>query len=85
LGCRHNLVQRFDGELFAVILDDGRTADCVLELANRRGAMTLEEIGDIFGVSRERIRQIENSAIKKLKRRRGVDPLLADWKEARCV
>ena len=32
------------------------------------GAQTLEEIGDYFGVTRERIRQIEVTAIKKLRR-----------------
>jgi RNA polymerase primary sigma factor len=29
---------------------------------------TLEEVGDKFGVTRERIRQIENLALKKLRR-----------------
>ena len=30
-------------------------------------ARTLEEVGQIFGVTRERIRQIENKAIRKLR------------------
>jgi RNA polymerase primary sigma factor len=29
--------------------------------------MTLEEVGQAFGVTRERIRQIENNTLKKLK------------------
>jgi RNA polymerase primary sigma factor len=42
----------------------------VLELRyglNGRKPMTLEEVGDAFGVTRERIRQIENSTLKRLK------------------
>jgi RNA polymerase primary sigma factor len=41
----------------------------VLELRyglNGRQPMTLEEVGDAFGVTRERIRQIENNTLKKL-------------------
>jgi len=30
--------------------------------------MTLEEVGDIFGVTRERVRQIQNIALKKIRR-----------------
>ena len=33
---------------------------------------TLEEIGEIFGLTRERIRQLENKALKKMKRSLGV-------------
>ena len=32
------------------------------------GPLTLEEVGRTFGVTRERIRQIENNTLKKLKR-----------------
>ena len=42
----------------------------VLELRyglNGRDPLTLEEVGDAFGVTRERIRQIENHTLKKLK------------------
>jgi len=38
---------------------------CALDLADR-GGMTLEEIGDIIGLTRERIRQIERIALPKL-------------------
>ena len=34
---------------------------------NGHRAMTLEEVGRAFGVTRERIRQIETSTLKKLK------------------
>jgi RNA polymerase primary sigma factor len=30
---------------------------------------TLEETGNVFGITRERIRQIEESALRKLRRR----------------
>jgi len=39
-------------------------------------AMTLEEIAEVFGTSRERIRQIEQNALRKLRirlRAKGID------------
>jgi DNA-directed RNA polymerase sigma subunit (sigma70/sigma32) len=39
-------------------------------------AMTLEEIADIYGTSRERIRQIEQNALRKIRgrlRAKGID------------
>lgn len=41
------------------------THDCALAVANR-GAHTLEEIAQILGMTRERVRQIEEAAITKL-------------------
>ena len=41
---------------------------CLLDLATR-GPYTLAQIGDIFDLSRERIRQIEAGALRKLARR----------------
>ncbi len=41
---------------------------CLLDLASR-GPYTLAQIGDIFDLSRERIRQIEAGALRKLARR----------------
>jgi RNA polymerase primary sigma factor len=38
--------------------------------------MTLEEIGDLRGVTRERVRQIESSLIRKLKNPQVLDPIL---------
>jgi RNA polymerase primary sigma factor len=34
---------------------------------NRERALTLEEIGERFGLTRERVRQIKEKAIKRLK------------------
>jgi len=51
-------------------------ASCVLDVADE-GA-TLDEVGDIFGVSRERVRQIEEIALRKLARRQGE---ITAWKK----
>ena len=43
-----------------------------------RRSMTLEEIADVFGTSRERIRQIEQNALRKIRgrlRAKGIDNL----------
>ena len=41
---------------------------CALDVAER-GGMTLEEIGDLLNVTRERARQVEQGALVKLKRK----------------
>jgi len=41
---------------------------------DRRGELTLKEIGDKYGFSRERIRQLERDALKKLRARLEVAP-----------
>lgn len=41
------------------------TETCVLDIADR-GGMTLEEVGEILNLTRERIRQLEFSALLKL-------------------
>lgn len=40
---------------------------CVLDVAERQG-MTLEEVGTLFNLTRERIRQVQNAATAKVKR-----------------
>jgi RNA polymerase primary sigma factor len=50
-------------------LDDGRIK-------------TLKEIGEVFNISRERVRQIETKAISKLKHPSRTKQLVA-WKEER--
>ncbi len=42
---------------------------------------TLEDVGKECNVTRERIRQIENKALKKLRHNFGTKPELRDWKE----
>jgi DNA-directed RNA polymerase sigma subunit (sigma70/sigma32) len=45
---------------------------CALEAAEQ-GGMTLEEIASRFALTRERVRQIELSALRKLERQLGRD------------
>ena len=62
---------------------DGRSRDVIVlrfGLGNQ-DAMTLEEVGRLFGVTRERIRQIESKAMKKLsheKRRAILAPFIRE-------
>jgi RNA polymerase primary sigma factor len=61
-------LQREDVQRALAVLPD-RDRE-VLELRyglNGRRPLTLEEVGDAFGVTRERIRQIENNTLKRLK------------------
>lgn len=49
---------------------DGRTQTCLEYYLGLRGPkLTLEEIGEIYGISRERIRQIMVKGLKKLRKR----------------
>jgi DNA-directed RNA polymerase delta subunit len=45
------------------------------------GRQTLEEIGGLYNLTRERVRQIERASLKKLKEIEGLDKQLSDIKE----
>ena len=56
IGCHYHLESNKTGE------------SCALDVADK-GEHSLEEIGEIMGVTRERVRQIEANALFKLSRR----------------
>lgn len=49
-------------------LEESATESCVLDMADK-GGMTLEEVGEVMGITRERVRQIEEVALFKLKKK----------------
>ena len=69
-GCRHHLALEVQPsgsivEVFAGVEIWDMPHTCALDLADE-GAHVLEDVGAIFGVTRERIRQIEVVALAKL-------------------
>lgn len=83
--CRHHLYNpisiteggsvRIDYDLSDDIDEWGET--CSLDLADQ-GGMTLEEVGDVLGVTRERVRQIVDGALGKLAAQGSVGALAND-------
>lgn len=70
VGCRHHLALDVspNGSIAFFFDDPSEMSDtCSLDVADR-GEHTLGEIADILGVSRERIRQVEEATIKRLGR-----------------
>lgn len=47
---------------------------CALDVADR-GGLTLEEVGEILNLTRERVRQVEAAGLKRLKEEAGQDDL----------
>ncbi len=70
LSCRFNLtlevtsarsIQSMDLDEFVEV-----EASCALDVADR-GGITLEEVGSLLGVTRERVRQIEEIALARVR------------------
>lgn len=66
LSCKYNLALDLTsaGSIQTYELDDLEES-CALDVADR-GGITLEEVGSLIGVTRERVRQIEERAAKRL-------------------
>ncbi len=73
VGCRHHLL--FDVSASGSIRYNGPTTDpldlppdlsCSLDVVDLRGRLTLEEVGALFHLVRERARQIEDEALSRL-------------------
>jgi len=80
--CRYNLYLdiRGDGVLrvnFPNLEPDEMMASCALDMAED-GPRTLDQVAGLMGMSKERARQIEASALAKLRDALGADELLDD-------
>jgi hypothetical protein len=85
-GCEFNLavdISRRNGTMQIVGDPELMSETCVLDVVDRGGA-TLEEVGAIYGVTRERMRQVEAGAAAKLKERVSRD-LLDGWTNTETV
>src|SRR5258708_16467489 len=73
VSCKHNLYLDVNPETGSIKLNfpDKEVWElaetCALDVAER-GGITLEEVGEIMNLTRERIRQVEVSGLEKLKR-----------------
>ncbi len=61
-----------------------RSGVCALDVVDERGSLVLAEIAELYALSRERVRQIERDALRKLRvaaERRGLvfEVLVAGW------
>jgi hypothetical protein len=79
-GCRYHLLLKVtkNGKLkfpFEEKEFDEIEETCALRVADR-GSHTLQEVGDFFNLTRERIRQIEKTALEKLSQ----NILMLEWR-----
>ncbi len=70
ISCRHNLWMDVNQTGGIILRESGVEPEdaehsCSLDLA-QQGGMTLEEVGGVMSICRERVRQIENAALAKL-------------------
>lgn len=84
LACRHHLALDIHPQRGSITINkpdvpiEEMVETCALDVADR-GPVTLEEIGEIMNITRERVRQIEERALAKAKYRAplvGADPEL---------
>ena len=80
MGCEFSLaldVSRRNGLITIVGDPDQMTDTCLLDVTDR-GPAQLDELGAIYDLSRERIRQVETAALERLRASTPPD-LLDDW------
>jgi hypothetical protein len=80
LACKHHLYLDVNPETGSIKLNfphlelSEMKETCALDIADR-GPITLEEIGEIMNLTRERIRQLEQSALEKIEKAVGASGL----------
>ena len=75
VSCRHNIyldVNIYSGNIKKIFNEfdspnDMNFNNCVLDIVDKHGCMTLEDIGKIMNITRERVRQICDASIRKMR------------------
>lgn len=73
--CRHNTfldINQSSGKLKIIFPNcespaDMKSSNCSLDIVDERGMMTLEDIGRFMNITRERVRQIADAGMRKLR------------------